>query len=74
MAIFGKTLTVHVRYAGKSYDLPFEDLALAEKSVDDDIREALARHFDVSLATFHGFVIERHRTGNVTVRPEAVFG
>ena len=74
MTIFGKVQTVHVRYDGKSYDLPFEDLAITARDSDDGIREALARHFDVSTATFRSFVVERHRTGNVTVRPEAVFG
>ncbi len=74
MAIFGKTPTVHVRYDGKSYDLPFEDLDVTARASDDDVREALARHFDVSPKTFRSFVVERHRTGNVTVRPEAVFG
>lgn len=67
-------LTVHVRYEGKSYDLPFEDLVITETSADDDVREALARHFDVSPETFRAYVVERHRTGNITVRPEAVFG
>ena len=74
MTIFGKALTVHVRYDGKSYDLPFGDLAVTARDSDDDVREALARHFDVSTATFRAFVVERHRTGNITVRPEAVFG
>jgi len=74
MTIFGKTQTVHVRYGGKSYDLPFEDLAVSARDSDDDVREALARHFDVSTETFRPFLVERHRTGNITVRPEAVFG
>ena len=74
MAIFGKTLTVHVRYDGKSYDLPLEDLMLKANASDDDAREALARHFDVSPRAFRSYVVERHRTGNLTVRPEAVFG
>ena len=69
-----KSLTVHVRYDGKSYDLPFEDLAVSAQDSDEDVREALARHFDVAVATFRAFVVERHRTGNITVRPEAVFG
>jgi len=75
MALFGRQVhAVHVRYDGKSYDLTFEDLALAAGASDDDVREALARHFDVSPKTFRAFVVERHRTGNITVRPEAVFG
>jgi hypothetical protein len=74
MALFGKNLTVHVRYDGKSYDLPFGDLDVSAGMSDDDVRQALARHFDVSPARFRAYVVERHRTGNITVRPEAVFG
>lgn len=74
MSLFGKNLTVHVRYDGKSYDLPFADLDLGASMSDDEVREALARHFDVSPRTFRAYVVERHRTGNITVRPEAVFG
>ncbi len=75
MALFGKDrFAVHLRYDGKSYDLPFEDLRVAANASDDDIREALARWFDVSVKIFRAYVVERHRTGNVTVRPEAVFG
>ena len=74
MALFGKNLTVHVRYDGKSYDLPLAELDIAASAADDAVREALACHFDVSPERFRAYVVERHRTGNLTVRPEAVFG
>ena len=66
--------TVHVRYDGRSYDLTFGELDVTVKMSDEDIRAALARHFDVSPAVFRAYVVEHHRTGNMTVRPEAVFG
>lgn len=75
MALFEKrVLTVHVRYDGASYDLPLDELKLSEGASDADVREALARHFDVRVDAFRAYVVERHRTGNITVRPEAVFG
>ncbi len=74
MAMFAKKVTVHVRYDGKSYDLPLEDLRVAGAAADDEVRSALARHFDTSASAFARHVVERHATGNLTVRPEAVFG
>ena len=74
MGLFSKNHTLHLRYDGKSYDLPLAELDVSSSVSDDDVREALARHFDVSPAKFRAYVVERHRTGNLTVRPEAVFG
>ncbi len=66
--------TIHVRFDGRSYDLAPADLGVPVDAPDADIHEALARHFDVARQTFRAFVVERHRNGSVTVRPEAVFG
>ena len=74
MAFFGKNPTLHLRYDGKSYDLPLAELNVTASAADDAVREALSCHFDVSPAKFRAYVVERHRTGNLTVRPEAVFG
>jgi hypothetical protein len=43
-------------------------------SSDRDVRSALARYFEVPLRKFAPYVVERHANGNITVRPEAVFG
>jgi hypothetical protein len=65
---------VHVRFEGRSFDLPLAELALGPAAGDADIRQAIARYLDVSEARLYDHVIDRHETGNVTVRPEAVFG
>lgn len=66
--------TIHVRYDGKSWDLPFGELGVSAGSPDVEVHVALARRFDVPRQTFRAFVVERHRNGSMTVRPEAVFG
>ena len=38
------------------------------------IKHALAVHLDVPEAKLRDYVVDRHQTGNLTVRPEAVFG
>lgn len=66
--------TVHVRYDGRSFDLAFDELGVTMDSPDVVVHEALARRFDLPRHTFRGHVVERHRAGSMTVRPEAVFG
>ena len=65
---------IHVRFAGRSFDVPATQLDLALGASDAQIKQALAHHLDVGVARFDDYVVDRHANGNLTVRPEAVFG
>ena len=65
---------VHVRFDGRSVDVPLNDLDIALGSDDRAVKRALARHLDVPEGKLRDYVVDRHETGNLTVRPEAVFG
>jgi hypothetical protein len=65
---------IHVRFEGNSLDVPLAKLDLGKAPSDADIKRALARYLDISEAKLRDCVVDRHETGNVTVRPEAVFG
>jgi hypothetical protein len=65
---------VHVRFDGRSLDIPLSDLDVGGASGDADIKGALAAHLEVPAAKLRDYVVDRHATGNLTVRPEAVFG
>ena len=65
---------VHIRFEGRSRDIPFQALDIGGASSDAEVKEALARHLDVSVRKLASYVVERHTNGNMTVRPEAVFG
>jgi hypothetical protein len=65
---------VHIRFEGRSLDIPQGDLDVGTASSDNEIKRALARHLEVPEAKLRDYVIDRHDTGNMTVRPEAVFG
>jgi hypothetical protein len=65
---------LHIRYEGRSWDLPLADLDLGLLSADDDVRAAVASYLDVPVTKLRLYVVERHTNGNMTVRPEAVFG
>jgi hypothetical protein len=65
---------LHIRFEGKSADIPLNDLDVGRISSDGDIKLAVARYLDVPVEKFRHYVVDRHETGNLTVRPEAVFG
>jgi hypothetical protein len=65
---------VHIRFEGRSRDLFCRELDIGPMSTDAQVRQALANFFDVPVRKFRAYVVERHENGNMTVRPEAVFG
>lgn len=65
---------VHIRFEGRSLDIPQGDLDVGTASSDNQVKRALARYLEVPEAKLRDYVIDRHETGNMTVRPEAVFG
>ena len=65
---------LHVRFEGRSFDIPLSDLDVGTLSADADIKRALAGYLNVPEAKFRDYVVDRHDTGTLTVRPEAVFG
>ena len=66
--------TVHVCFAGRSFDGPMRMLGVGLAWPDDQIKRALARKIQVPEDAMKDYVIDRHPNGNLTVRPEAVFG
>ncbi len=65
---------LHVRFEGRSRDIPLAELDLGPQSSDTAVKQALARHLGVADDALRDYVVDRHPTGNLTVRPEAVFG
>jgi hypothetical protein len=64
----------HIRFDGRSFDVPLSDLGVAADADERDIRRAIARHLEVPEQHLRDHVLDRHETGNVTLRPQAVFG
>ncbi len=65
---------LHVRFDGRSQRLNMAQLGLAANANDGDIKDAVARNLEVAPSLFNFYVVERHENGNITVRPQAVFG
>jgi hypothetical protein len=65
---------VHVRFEGRSYDIAETQLGVTAGMNDTTVKERLAQHFDVKRDRFQSYVVARRPSGDLIVRPEAVYG
>lgn len=65
---------LHVRYSGRSFDIPLSRLDIGPLSDDGQVKRMVAAYVEVPADKFSSYVIDRHPNGNLTLRPEAVFG
>ena len=65
---------LHIRFDGRSFDILLSDLDVGALSSDADVKRALAGYLGVPEQKLQDYVVDRHETGNLTVRPAAVFG
>lgn len=72
--MIAQTPLLHVRFNGRSLDVPISDLDIGDQSSDDAITQATADFLDLPFQSLTGYKVDRHKTGNITVRPQAVFG
>lgn len=65
---------VHVRFEGRSYEMAARTLGLAPRPSDAAVKQSLARYFGVHPDRLALYVVERRPSGDLIVRPEAVYG
>jgi hypothetical protein len=65
---------IHVRYEGRSWDLVAAQFGLYPGTSDIEVREAVALYLEVPVTKLALYVVERYANGNITLRPQAVFG
>ena len=65
---------IHVRFEGRSFDFKETQVGVVASLTDAQVFEQLAGHFDVAQIRFNAYVVDRTPTGDIIVRPEAVYG
>jgi predicted KAP-like P-loop ATPase len=67
---------VHIRFEGRSYDIAENQLGITAAIAKSDraVKEQVARHLDVNSDRLQDYVIDRRPSGDLIVRPEAVYG
>lgn len=65
---------VHVRFEGRSYDFSESQLGVKSNISDAALKERLAQHLEVNKNQLQDYVVDRRPSGDLIVRPEAVYG
>lgn len=65
--------TLHVRFNGRSVEVPLEELDVGRFNSDEQIIKAAAKYLNVPFRQFDYYVVDRHEGGDMTIRPDAFF-
>jgi len=65
---------VHIRFEGRSYDITEAQLDISPGMNDTAVKGRVAQHLDVTPNRLQSYVIDRRPSGDLIVRPEAVYG
>jgi hypothetical protein len=63
---------VHVRFAGQSLDVPMLTLDICSHCPDREIQLAVARYLSLPDGAMIAYAIDRHPSGNLTIRPATI--
>ena len=68
-------MVIHVRHNGRSFDFAAHQVDVGDRSTDQQVRAAVATKMSEPRSSFDNYVVDRNaKTGDLTVRPQAVFG
>jgi hypothetical protein len=65
---------VHIRFEGRSVDITETQLGISPQMNDLVVKQQIARHLDVNSDRLSDYVIDRRPSGDLILRPEAVYG
>ncbi|MBD2597633.1 MAG: hypothetical protein KAF91_28965 [Nostoc sp. TH1S01] len=65
---------VHIRFEGRSVDVAERQLGIVAGMNDVTVKEQVARHLDINSDRLSAYIVDRRPSGDLIVRPEAVYG
>ncbi|OWY63908.1 hypothetical protein B7486_50290 [cyanobacterium TDX16] len=65
---------VHIRFEGRSLDVTEAQLEITAGMNDVGVKERVSRHLDVNVNRLSAYVVDCRPSGDLIVRPEAVYG
>ncbi len=65
---------VHIRFEGRSLDITETQLGITTGMNDVAVKEQVSRHLDVNTNRLSAYVVDRRPSGDLIIRPEAVYG
>lgn len=64
----------HIFFDNRQHDVPLTALDVGDGSTPQEVKVALAVHLNIPVEKFRNYTVVHETNGNVTLRPEAVFG
>lgn len=65
---------IHIRFEGRSIDIPETQLGITAGMNDGAVKERVARYLDVNENRLSAYVLDCRPSGDLIIRPEAVYG
>jgi hypothetical protein len=65
---------VHIRFEGRSLDITETQLGISAGMNDGAVKERVSRHLDVNINRLSSYIVNRRPSGDLIIRPEAVYG
>lgn len=65
---------VHIRFEGRSLDVTETQLEITAGMNDVAVKEQVSQHLNVSVNRLSAYIVDRRPSGDLIVRPEAVYG
>jgi hypothetical protein len=67
-------IMVHIRFEGRSLDITETQLGITASMNDQVVKEQVSRHLDIHANRLTLYVVDRRPSGDLIIRPEAVYG
>jgi hypothetical protein len=65
---------VHIRFEGRSLNITETQLGISAGMNDGAVKERVSRHLDVNINCLSAYIVDRRPSGDLIIRPEAVYG
>jgi hypothetical protein len=65
---------IHIRFEGQSLDVTETQLKITAGMNDVAVKERVSQHLDVQVNRLSAYVVDRRPSGDLIIRPEAVYG
>ncbi|MBE9009233.1 hypothetical protein IQ250_03335 [Pseudanabaenaceae cyanobacterium LEGE 13415] len=65
---------VHIRFEGRSFDRTETQLGITSTMNDVAVKERVSQHLEVNVDRLSAYMVDRRPSGDLIIRPEAVYG
>ncbi len=65
---------VHIRFEGRSLDITETQLGISAGMNDGAVKERVSQHLDLNINRLSAYIVDRRPSGDLIIRPEAVYG